>query len=282
MGTARGGDGESHDIILGMNARVRFRTDPAGVIEVPARDHPVVLIHVGPSVYIHCRRGPWNHSGLGVHGDIDIIPAGIPARWEMKETDRVILLDVESPMEVLNRFQIRDRQLETLGQMMNMETDAGNPHGRLYLDNLGSSVAEHLAARYSSSSPPAPSKGGLGGQLRRVIAYVEDNLSKDLSLKELAGVAGVSVSHIKTTFRESVGMPVHQYVIQRRVDRAQMLLREQKLPISRIAAETGFSHQSHLSYHLRRMLGVSPSESARRFRESQRTMAVDDQPSARS
>jgi AraC family transcriptional regulator len=74
-----------------------------------------------------------------------------------------------------------------------------------------------------------------------------------------------------------VGLPVHQYVIQRRVDRAQVLLREGKLPISRIAAETGFSHQSHLSYHVRRLLGVSPSESARRFQQVRRTLGDDDQ-----
>jgi AraC family transcriptional regulator len=180
----------------------------------------------------------------------------------------------------MNRFQIRDRQLELFGRLMKAEMDAGYPNGRLYLDSLGSSVAEHLACRYSSMSAPEPAKGGLGAQLKQVIGYVEDNLSHDLSLKELAAVAGVSVSHIKTTFREAVGLPVHQYVIQRRVDRAQLLLREGKLPISRIAAETGFSHQSHLSYHLRRVLGVSPSESARRFRDSQRTMAVNDQRSA--
>ena len=266
-----------------MNARVRFRTDPPGVVEVPARDHPVILIHVGPSVYIHCRRGPWNHSGLGVHGDIDIIPAGIPARWEMKETDRVILVDVENePVEIVNRFQIRDRQLETLGRMMKTEMDLGYPNGRLYLDSLGSTVAEHLQNHYSSAAVPNSCKGGLGARLKQVISFVEDNLSQDLSLKELAAVAGVSVSHIKTTFRESVGLPLHQYVIQRRVDRAQMLLREGKLPISRIAAETGFSHQSHLSYHVRRVLGVSPSESARRYREVDRTMAVNDQRSTRS
>jgi AraC family transcriptional regulator len=266
-----------------MNARVRFRIDPPGVVEVPARDHPVIAIHVGPSVYIHCRRGPYRHCGLGVHGDIDIIPTGISARWEMKETDRVILLDVEDQdVEIVNRFQIRDRQLEALGRLMKCEMDAGYPNGRLYLDSLGSSVAEHLRSRYSAASAPELSKGGLGPQLKQVIAYVEDNLSQDLSLKELAAVAGVSVSHIKTTFRESVGLPLHQYVIQRRVDRAQMLLREGKLTISRIAAETGFSHQSHLSYHVRRVLGVSPSESARRYRETQGTMAVNDQRSARS
>jgi AraC family transcriptional regulator len=267
-----------------MNAGVRFRVDPPGVVDVPARDHPVVAIHVGPSVYVNCRRGPWSHRGLGVHGDIDIIPAGIPSRWEMKETDRVILLDVENPpdVEIFNRFQIRDRQLETFGRRMQGEMDAGYPNGRLYMDTLGSSVAEHLQRQYSSAAVTEPRRGGLGARLKTVIGYVEDNLSQDLSLREIAAVAGVSISHIKTTFREAVGLPVHQYVIQRRVDRAQMLLREGKLPISRIAVETGFAHQSHLSHHVRRLLGVSPSESARRFRETRGTMAGDDQRSARS
>ena len=247
-----------------MNARARFLTDPAGVVEVPARDHPVVVIHVGPSVYVNCRRGPWSHSGLGVHGDIDLVPAGIPARWEMKESDTVIALDVESPgVEIVNRFQMRDRRLESLGWIMKQEIDAGNPNGRLYLDSVGSSVAEHLVDCYSSTSAPQISKGGLGRRLKQVIAYIEDNLSQDLSLKELAALAGVSVSHIKTTFQESVGMPIHQYVIQRRVDRAGILLREGKLPVGRIAAETGFAHQSHLAYHVRRAFGVSPSYFAR-------------------
>jgi AraC family transcriptional regulator len=262
-----------------MNASVRFRTDPPGVVEVPARDHPVVVIHVGPAVYIHCRRGPWSHRGLGVHGDIDIVPAGIPARWEMKERDNVVLLDVENPgAEIRNRFQIRDRKLEVLGQAMWKEMTIGNPSGRVYLDTLGSSVAEHLLAGHSLSSPPEPVRGGLP-RLKRVLAYIEDNLSQDLTLKEIAAIAEVSVSHLKTTFRDSMGLPVHRYVIERRVDRAQNLLREGKLPASRIAAETGFSHQSHLSYHLRRAF---PSESARLFNTKNRTIAVDDRSSSRS
>jgi AraC family transcriptional regulator len=262
-----------------MNARVRFRTDPAGVVDVPARDHPVIVIHVGPSVYIHCRRGPWSHSGLGVHGDIDIVPAGIPARWEMKEQDSVVLLDVENlpGVEIRNRFQIRDRQLEVLGLRMKEEMDLGYPNGGLYMDTLGSAVAEHLLNCHSSASLASPTKGGLGGQrLKNVLAYIEENLSRELSLKDIAAVAQVSVSHMKTTFRESVGLPVHQYVIERRVGRAQALLREGAMTIGRIAAETGFAHQSHLSYHLRRVCGVSPSESARLFRESGRRMADDD------
>jgi len=97
-----------------------------------------------------------------------------------------------------------------------------------------------------------------GRRLREVLSYVEDNLGRELSLKEIADVAGLSVSHCNTAFLKSVGMPVHQYVIRRRVDRAKTLLGEGKLSISQIAVEAGFAHQSHLAYHVRRLLGVSP------------------------
>jgi AraC family transcriptional regulator len=46
--------------------------------------------------------------------------------------------------------------------------------------------------------------------------------------------------------------------VQRRVERAKTLLSESNLPISQIALETGFAHQSHLAHHMRRVLGISP------------------------
>ena len=70
----------------------------------------------------------------------------------------------------------------------------------------------------------------------------------------------MSASHLKTVFREATGLPVHQYVLRRRVERAQALLREGKLPINEIALATGFAHQSHLARHMRRLLGVTPAE----------------------
>jgi AraC family transcriptional regulator len=53
-------------------------------------------------------------------------------------------------------------------------------------------------------------------------------------------------------------MPIHQYVIQCRVERAKMLMMRDQLSLSDIAHETGFSHQSHMSRHMRRLLGASP------------------------
>ncbi len=68
----------------------------------------------------------------------------------------------------------------------------------------------------------------------------------------------MSVSNLKTTFRESTGVPVHQYVIQRRVERAASLLEQGTLTIAEVAQETGFTHPSHLARCLKRFLGCSP------------------------
>jgi len=79
-----------------------------------------------------------------------------------------------------------------------------------------------------------------------------------VSLERIAAVAGVSSSHLNTLFRHSMGVAVHQYVIQRRVELAKTLLLQEEKSITEIALEAGFAHQSHLARHMRRMLGLPP------------------------
>jgi AraC family transcriptional regulator len=254
---------------------VRLQTDPAGVIDSPGPRNPVILIHVGPSVHIACERGGSTHRGTSVHGDVDIIPAGTPSRWELKEKDTALIVSISSDLlgrvaeesgvdplqvEIINRFQIRDPQIEHIGWALKAEMEAEYRSGRAYFDGLSAALAACLVHRHSSVAREADqhSRGMSGHRLRQVLSYIEDNLGADLSLKDIAAAAGLSVSHCKTAFRMSVGLPVHQYVIQRRVERAKQLLAEGRLSTSQIALETGFAHQSHLAYHLRRLHGVSP------------------------
>jgi AraC family transcriptional regulator len=96
-------------------------------------------------------------------------------------------------------------------------------------------------------------------RLARVLEYLRENLDRDLSLAELAKVAGVSPSHFKTLFRKSVRMPVHQYVIRCRVERAAELLRRGN-PLADVALQAGFSNQSHMARWTRRLMGVTPNE----------------------
>ena len=256
--------------------RVKLRSDPPGLLEIPGQPKPMVVIHVGRPVRMACKYGDQSHVGLAIHGDIDIIPAQLPASWETQETDANLLLTVPpkllqrvaeesgfdaSRLELRSRFQIRDPQIEHIGWALKAEVEQGYPGGILYLESMATALAVQLLRRHSS----LPGKWTLGDrglspdQRRQVLSYIEDNLHGKLSLQAIAGAAGLSTSHLKVLFRRSLGMPVHQYVIRRRVERAALLLHQGKTTISQIAMETGFAHQSHLAMHMRRILGVSPS-----------------------
>lgn len=265
-------DSDGHSETL----RVILQSDGPGIVESVDRPRPVVAIHVGRSVRLECKHGGESHSGLAIHGDIDVIPPGMPARWEMKETDTALLLAIApkllrqvadesgfktNGLEIRNRFQIRDPQIEHIGWALQAEVEQGYPSGNLYMESMAIALAVQLLHRHSSvANVRSLPIGGLSPQkLRQVLSFIEDNLRQDLALQTIAEVAGLSVSHLKVLFRRSAGIPVHQYVIRRRVDRAVLLLRQGKLSISEIALETGFAHQSHLAMHMRRILGVSPS-----------------------
>jgi transcriptional regulator GlxA family with amidase domain len=72
-------------------------------------------------------------------------------------------------------------------------------------------------------------------------------------------MAGLSRDHFARAFHQSVGMPPHSYLLRRRLDHVEQMLKETQLPLSQIALATGFSDQSHLARHFRRQTGMSPS-----------------------
>ena len=156
-------------------------------------------------------------------------------------------------LRILNRFQIRDLELEKLSWAMKREMEMGSPSGRLYLDGLTLAIASRLVTRHSSRTKEVEQRhGGLTGyRLKRVLSFVEEQLAEDLSLEKIAAVAGVSPSHLNALFRYSMGMAVHQYVIQRRVEFAKTLLLREEMSVAEVALEAGFAHQSHLARQMR-------------------------------
>ena len=265
---------------------LQLRSDPVGVLEVPELQNVLLAIHVGAAAKISCRRGGISHTGSAVHGDIDIIPARTTSRWEIHDqNDTALILALPSALlntvaeeqgfdsrrvEIRDRFQIRDAQLENICWALKAEMESNYSSGRLYVDSLAVSVASRLISTHSSiAQRRTVQHGGLGGRrLKQTLSYIEDRLSEDLSLSRIASIAGVSPSHFKTLFRESIGVPVHQYVVQRRIERAKDMLMQGKLSIAEIALATGFSHQSHLARHMRRSVGLSPGAMKRLFADT--------------
>jgi AraC family transcriptional regulator len=257
------------------NVSLSLLSDPPGFVKSLDSERVRVCIHVGPPVFMDCRHGSTRHRGTAIYGDVDIIPANIPATWELKGVDIDLMVYVNTELvqtaamdsgkdlhrlEIRSRFQARDSQIEHIGWALKTEMESGFPSGRLYTESLGTALAARIVGCHSSfACGQNGTKGGIPHRkLREVLSYIEENLSRDIALRQIADVAGLSISHFKSLFRQSVGIPAHQYLIRRRVERAIVLLRQKKLPITQIALETGFCHQSHLAKHMRRILGVPP------------------------
>ena len=166
-------------------------------------------------------------------------------------------LDPDS-VSVAPQLQLRDPRIEHIGWALQAELLGPEPCGRLYAESLGLALAARLLQRYAPIVPPR-----LGTfskrRLRAVIDYIHDNLTLDLSLIELAAIAGLSTSRFKLLFKEATNLPVHQFVVQCRIEYAMSLLTNSKFSLNEIASLAGYSDQSHMARCMRRVVGVTPA-----------------------
>jgi AraC-like DNA-binding protein len=103
-------------------------------------------------------------------------------------------------------------------------------------------------------------RGGLSPALKnRICEFIESNIGEKISLDSLSAMAGLSPHHFARAFQQSLGMPPHRYLLRRRLEHVEQMLRDTQLPLSHIALAVGFSDQSHLNRHFRRLTGMSPS-----------------------
>jgi AraC family transcriptional regulator len=245
----------------------------AGLHRMPAFDYHRVGVHVGAPVRARCLCNERRHSRLQAHGDADVIPAGLDGQWSDEAActifsvwigddfaqQTIAQLELNSADAQLRpRFQMRDPRFQHLAWALHAELEADNASDPLYAESLCTAMVVRLVG---AASTLENTRGRLAPKTAaRVIEFIETHLDQRLTLTELAALAGLSVPHFKVLFRETLGVPVHRYVVQRRVERARALLLQGRLAASRIALETGFAHQSHMAHWMGRLLGVTPRQ----------------------
>ncbi|MEO8550504.1 MAG: AraC family transcriptional regulator [Kofleriaceae bacterium] len=248
---------------------------PSGVFDSPVDHRHVLCLHLGAPAPVAYRIARGERQGVRLHGQFCVVPAGSSTRWTMSRPVHSLLLRLQPALlretanemglgertELAPAIHIRDPQIERMGWMMQTEEHDAFPNGRLFADSLAAALAARLLALQSHPSS-RQARALPATRLRRVLEYIEAHLDEDLSLAELAAVAGFSASHFKPLFKQAVGVPVHRFVIERRVERARQGLVDGKQGLVEIALEAGFSHPSHMARCMRRVLGVTPSQLA--------------------
>jgi AraC family transcriptional regulator len=158
--------------------------------------------------------------------------------------------------------QVCDPRLAHLLYSLEAERQCGYPTGRLFIDRVEQALGMLLVSAHAGKGRALPgSTGGLSSRaLRRVTDWMQANLHRPVTLLDLAGCAGLSVSHFAHQFRRSTGTSPHRYLLQLRIERGRMLLRSPDASVLDVALETGFQTQQHFATVFRRMTGLSPGE----------------------
>jgi len=259
---------------------VRYRDSSGSEFsgEGTSRTHAVVL-HVRPPEKMDLRYEGVKRNVPPPAGSMAVVPAGssLVVRWQgsidalhvLLEPSLVARVAAESfefdpsrtvmpPLFGLNVPELRRAMLA-----VDAELRAGGVGGPLMVEALARLLAVHLIRHTTGAHRlPASADGVLPRRkLRTVVEYIMENLGGSLTLEQMAAVVHLSPYHFARQFKAATGLPPHQFVIARRVERAQHLLRANgEIGLVEVALRVGFSDQSKFSFHFRRIVGVTPGQ----------------------
>jgi AraC family transcriptional regulator len=210
-------------------------------------------------------------------GDIAVIPAGISQRCNWNTLAQFTILaiaptlltqvgqDLVNPdrIELIPHYMTeQDILIQGIFCALRQELESGKIGGYLLIDSLKTTLALHLLRNYCTTQPRLSSyTDGLSkSQLQQVTEYINEHLHQDIKLIELAAIAQISPYHFLRLFKQAMGITPHQYILQRRIEKAKYLLQESELSIADIAFRVGFCDQSHLTRCFKRLLGITPKQ----------------------
>jgi AraC family transcriptional regulator len=261
---------------VGLEA-VRYRTAPPFELNPPAITHHRLVLFARPPDELDLL-----YEGVKRHrpppaGSISLLPAGTPALWRSsghKDSLHVYLepglvarvaaeaFDLDPARVTVPPLDALDLpQLRAVMWAVDAELTAGGPGGRLAAESLANVLAVHLIRHVLAPRRPGRGRDGAlpRGRLGAVVDYIEGHLDAGPTLEQMAAVARLSPYHFARQFKAATGLPPHQYVIARRVERAKQALQTGgDISLAEVAAHAGFSDQSQFSRHFRRLVGVTP------------------------
>jgi AraC family transcriptional regulator len=231
-------------------------------------------------------------------GDLAFVPAGQPTYWQAQVDDRplsflciyfqpeLVMATAEgsglnpalpNQLDLVHCLTQSEPYLQQIAMMLLAELKSGGIMGELYLESLTQLLTIHLLQHYGNSQqmlaePMLGTRHANGTiiadrhsrnhtRLQQAIDYIHEHLNGDLSMAQIASSVNISPTYFASLFKNATGISLHQYVIEKRVERAKLLLtKNTDLTIANVASQVGFSSQSHLIYHCKRLTGMTPKQ----------------------
>lgn len=215
-------------------------------------------------------------------GQVCILPANLPHEVIVEHPQKSIIIDFEpefikqiadesikTGLEIVEQWTARDCLIQQLGIDLQRELQQKSQRV-LYIESVIQVLANHLV-RYYSATPVAAGDSTsklTPQQLQQAIDYLHEHVEQDIRLSELAGIVNMSQYRFARAFKESIGMPPHQYLLSQRIERAKQLLAKRELLIGDISYQLGFASQSHFTATFRRFTTLTPNQYRKAIRQS--------------
>lgn len=168
-----------------------------------------------------------------------------------------------------------DSVVQRLAEALTLMESVDDAHSAMCADALRLAI---LTRQYSRGMKPArdvvPARQSATARnaralqpwrLKRVLDYVDQNLSARLTLQDLATVSGLSRMHFAAQFRAAIGVRPHEYLLQQRIRYAEELLKQATIPLVEVAMSVGFQTQAHFTTVFKRIAGTTPSDWRNRY-----------------
>jgi AraC family transcriptional regulator len=157
------------------------------------------------------------------------------------------------------RIQFEDEMLRSV--LLRFQAILDNPSLDIpgYADTLAELLKFELERIASRRSEPVNQSGLTPRQLQIVIDYMDSHLADKVAISEFAALLHMTRFHFIRTFKQATGIPPHQFMIRRRIDRAKELLAEPHTAIADVATKSGFRSAAELTRAFRRIVGTPPS-----------------------
>jgi AraC family transcriptional regulator len=209
------------------------------------------------------------------HGQILVRPANERSTWWFSRPDQMMILriserslrnawdsdtnDIWLGLVAMETFRQDSLIAQLIGRMC-AELTRIRGVNRTYIRSLVLQLSTDLVRRYSEPVSASLKYVGMPpGRLRKVVAYISEQLENDLGLARLSAVAGVSRYYFCREFKRSMGVTPQRYVMQQRIERAKALLESSELSITEISEQLRFPTPSHFAATFRKMVGATPT-----------------------
>lgn len=236
-----------------------------------APSHHTLSCYIADGTGTYRRQRP---ADKGAPGKLCIMPAGHESNWVIDGSIRLVHLYISEERFALGCLRLLDREPRQMQlheaifidepqqalrfrQLIDLGWD--EPGERLLASSLAHAIVDHAVLGQVGLRQGLRLKGGLAPHQRRQLTdYIEAHLDQPLALADLAQRCNLSEYHFARMFRESFGLPPHQYLLARRLELACRLLRQGDLPLGQVALLCGFASASHFSNRFRQALGATP------------------------